>query len=378
MDVLFLPDYTEANPYQRDLGSALESEGVSVTVADGGGPSPVASAARAAGWPDVVHLHWLHPYLIGRGKVTTALKGGRLLTELLLLRLLGVEIVWTAHNALEHERRAPRLEAAFKRAIVRLCGTVFVHCSGARTTLARTLGLPDDDSSQFTVVPHGNYIESYPGRSDEATPEGIDPSALGDGPTFLYFGQIREYKNVPTLIETFAGLDAPDADLLVVGNPADEEIRRRIERQCRGRDRVHTVLEFVPEEEVVPYHDLADTVVLPFEDVFTSGSVILAMSCGKPVVVPRIGCPSELLVEAGAESADLMYDPDRPEGLAAAMRRSMAIDRESVGRQNRRTAAGYTWEDIAVRTRTAYERVTAPADAVTTRAGEESSRTDGR
>lgn len=377
MDVLFLPDYTDANPYQRDLRDALESEGVSVTVADGSGLFPVVSAARAADWPDVVHLHWLHPFLIGRGTVTTALKGGRLLVELLLLRLLGVQLVWTAHNVLEHERRAPQLEAKFKHVIVRLCGTVFVHCSSAQATLAETLRFSDDDHSRFTVVPHGNYIESYPGRSDGGSPKGIDLSALEGGLTFLYFGQIREYKNVPTLIDTFAELDAPDADLLVVGNPADEELRQRIQRRCREIDRVHSVLEFVPEEEVVSYHDLADVVVVPFEDVFTSGSVILAMSCGKPVVVPRLGCPSELLAEAGTKSAELTYDPDRSEGLAAAMRRSMEIDRETVGRQNRRTAAAYTWNEIATQTQTAYEQVATANGAGSSRLEEEASKADG-
>lgn len=360
MEALHIPDYSDANPYQRELQQALATEDVSASVATGGGFFPVIDAARAAEWPDIVHLHWLHPYLIGRGRVTTLAKGSRLLLELLILRLAGIQIVWTVHNDIEHERRAPYLERGFKHLIFRLCGIAFIHCGAMKEEILRTFRLPGRYRSRIVVIDHGNYVETYASDTERAPVE-LGPER--DETTFLFFGQIRPYKGVTALVDAFRSLESPDAELLIVGNPSSAALRERIERRSRGCDAIHTVFEYVPDSAVLTYLDLADVVVLPYENVLTSGTVVLAMGEGKPVVTPAIGCLEELLTDAGEESAELTYDPETEGALADALRRSLEADLATVGRQNRALVRGHEWEDVAAATARAYERIqTTPAD----------------
>ena len=63
--VLFLPDFSDANPYQRELRTALEARGVSVSGARAPGRDPVAILRSwlTHGRAPVVHLHWTHNYL---------------------------------------------------------------------------------------------------------------------------------------------------------------------------------------------------------------------------------------------------------------------------------------------------------------------------
>ena len=49
----------------------------------------------------------------------------------------------------------------------------------------------------------------------------------------------------------------------------------------------------------------SDVVVLPFRDILTSDSAILAMSFGKPVITPAIGCTLDIL----KDSRNFPYNP---------------------------------------------------------------------
>ena len=67
----------------------------------------------------------------------------------------------------------------------------------------------------------------------------------------------------------------------------------------------------VPDDRMQVYLRAADAVVLPYRDVLTSGSAILAMTFGQPVIAPAIGCLPESLGSEGT----ILYDADAPDGL---------------------------------------------------------------
>jgi len=359
--VLMCPDYTESNPYQSELIDALADRDVDVTPVSVGGAFPLLSAARRHGVPDVVHLHWAHRFLIADRRFPTVLAaalGVRLLLELCVLRALGARLVWTVHNLADHERTAPRVELAVRRGLAEVVHRLVVHCDAAAASVREAYGLPDRVARRIRVVPHGNFADVY---ADETTREDAR-HCLGlseDVPVLLYFGLIRPYKNVPALVETFRALDL-DARLLVVGNPWSDAIEREVRAACGDDDRIRTVLEYVPDDEIQRYMRAADAVVLPFDSVLTSGSAVLAMTFGRAVIAPELGCLPGLV---GSEGGHL-YDPEDPDALAAALRRAVADpDRlDSMGRRNRAVADRLDWGWIADRTRAVY-RDTAPVDA---------------
>src|SRR5262249_8505301 len=73
-------------------------------------------------------------------------------------------------------------------------------------------------------------------------------------------------------------------------------------------------LRLIPENEVTDLLSSADAVVFPFRQVTTSGSVILALCHGRPVIVPDLESLRDL-----PEAAAIRYD-----GTVASLRGALA------------------------------------------------------
>ncbi|HEY8415837.1 MAG TPA: glycosyltransferase family 4 protein [Thermaerobacter sp.] len=366
--VWMLPDYSEGNPYQRLLADALEELGVRVTLAKrlAEVPRPTRGETgadpdgrgRGGPWsgPDVIHLHWTHGYMLDRRAWMTFVKGARLVGWVAAMRRRGAAIVWTVHNLHDHDRRQPRLERLFHRRLVRLCDALIVHCQYARDAVAGAFAVPEALRRRTFVIPHGHYVGVYGdvrSREEARARLGLEPDAV----VFLYLGAIRPYKGVPHLVRAFRRLDQTAVRLAVAGRPATDDLRTEIEAASQGDPRIRLFLQHVPDADIPVFMGAADAVVMPYEDIFTSGTVILAMSHGRAVIAPRRGCLAEVVDPEGG----FLYSPDDPAGLERALRMALeAVDRlPAMGRHNRERVAGWTWQAVALETKRAYEAAVA-------------------
>jgi glycosyltransferase involved in cell wall biosynthesis len=343
---MLLPDFTDGNPYQRELATALERRGVSVSIASG---YPLATAKRILiERPSVVHLHWAAPFMISDSAVSSVVKFATLLFAITAAKAFGVEIVWTVHNLREHERRHPRLELLFRSVLVVACDGVIVHCSAAKRAVTEAYGMSSTASEKVTVVPHGNYIDWYENQVDRERARerlGLDREDV----VFVHVGQIRPYKQVRYLIEEFDRLDDERAQLVVAGTPISNAVEADIAELSEQEANVTTRFQFVPEDKMQVYLNAADAIVLPYRDILTSGTVLLGMSFGRAIVAPRVGCLPELL----DDQAELLYDPDDG-SLHSALEAALNADLVALGRANYRNAERLDWDSIAERTHAVY------------------------
>jgi len=95
----------------------------------------------------------------------------------------------------------------------------------------------------------------------------------------------------------------------------------------------------------------ADVVVLPFQDILTSGSALLAMSFGKPVIAPRMGCIPEALDRKGV----FLYTHNEEEALLRAFQQASLADLAAMGKYNYRKAKRFDWNEIAQKTCELYK-----------------------
>jgi glycosyltransferase involved in cell wall biosynthesis len=349
MCLVFVPDYTGGNPYQSNLAAALDEE---VVLGGKGGTLPVVRAL----WSydvSVVHYHWVNQYFHGDSRWERAVSLAVFAVQLLAVRLSNVTVVWTVHNVRLHESPHPRLERRFKRWFVRsgTCDRLIVHCERVVDAVVDEYDLSPVDRDRIDVIPHGHYLDNY--ENDVSVAEAREELGIdGSVTVFLFFGLIRRYKGVFDLVSAFQDASIPESRLLIAGNPRTRAIERELDRQISEDERITGVFEFVPDEEIQYYMNAADVVVLPFRETTTSGSAVLAMSFGRGVVVPRLGCLPELVDEAGAVS----YGPDRPGGLADALRAAATRNTTAMGEHNLERVGRFDWESVARMTERTYAR----------------------
>ncbi len=361
MKVLFLPDYSAANAYQRALSDGLGELGVEVSADPTGSRRllPVTEALRRHGRPDIIHIHWTEPYIAGGSSKVSRVKATRTLLELRLARRAGIGLVWTAHDLFRHDRREDPNELRFMRSLFELADAVIVHCEAAAAGLLETLALGPEGRQKIAIIPHGHYRGVYPdglSRSEARERLGLPDTAR----VISFVGWVRSYKGVWELLEAFERLPEPDARLVIAGETVDGAYAARLTAAAKGDERIHLSLGFVPDEELQLYLRAADVVAAPFLEIFTSGSVLLAMSFERAVIAPRRGCVIDVLDDAGG----ILYDADDPQGLEGALRVAMTADLEAMGRHNGAGLERFDWHRVAAATRDVYEAALREPDPV--------------
>lgn len=340
------------NPYQRELANGLRRLGITVEGL---------SYRTIFFWdivrqkkPVVLHLHWLHSFLVRTTLLKSLASASLFVTQIILLKLAGVKIVWTVHNLKNHDNQHLKLERFFTSIVAKLCNAIIVHGDSVKNEVASSLGLKNNN--RIHSVPHGNYLDCYPNTiSHEKAKAELQ---LTSEPTFLFLGLIRPYKGVIELMEAFEAIEHPqvkNARLLIAGKiwSEDPDFRDRVIQKVNETPNVTLISEFIPDDQLQLYFNACDAVIFPYKDILTSGAVLLAMSFGKACIAPRLGCIKDTLDDEGA----VLYEAEDINGLSKAIQHAIEIQSslKHKGRHNLGLAKQLTWRYIGELTQKVYQ-----------------------
>jgi glycosyltransferase involved in cell wall biosynthesis len=300
---------------------------------------------------DVIHVHWPDYFINVPSRIHATWRLFAFMALILIARWRGAKVVWTIHNLSAHESRHPILESWMWRWFGQhLDGYTALTEGGRRAGLERHPALT---RLPGRVVPLGDYRGEYLddlGRDEARKQLGIGPAM----PTVLFFGIIRDYKNVPHLMDVFRQVEERDWRLVIVGNPATDELRYSIQERALQDDRVQVHLRFVLDEEVQVFMRAADLVVLPFKEILNSSSALLAVSFGVPVLVPDRGTMPELVELAGASLARTYADELTADDLAGAL-----VWAQQTEKRPKPALESLSWQRIAAETVDLYRDIIA-------------------
>lgn len=203
------------------------------------------------------------------------------------------------------------------------------------------------------MIPHGNYlgVYSYPlSRPDARAKLGIPAEAY----VYACLGNIRPYKGIEPLINTFRQLPGTDAWLVVAGGSKDTGYLESVRQQAQGHERVVFRLGCPKpsNDDFLSVPQAADVIVQPYLAATTSGALMLALSWPRPVIAPALGCLPDLVTP----DCGVLYDPADKDGLRRALLAIRSFEREAVERAALAVASGprYNWDEIARQTIEAY------------------------
>lgn len=302
--VLVFPAWRD-NPYLNLLGLAAHAGGrrfLGATTYD----SLLRQADRLR-TGDVLHVHWTSPLLQEveeRAEADSRLEKLQALFE--GLRARGIGLVWTVHNRLPHELRHPDAEVGLYRALARSADAVHVMAPSTPAVISDVVTL---NPTTVRIIPHASYEGIYDSAVDRVTARDSFDLRRGDR-AVLFLGQIRPYKGVDALLEGAAHAAQVRNDLVlmlagVVKGLDAEDFVASIPENLR----TITQLSFVDDGDIARWFRAADVVVLPYRAILNSGSLHLAATFRRPVLLPD---ERHLREQFGAEPWIRFFDVTRP------------------------------------------------------------------
>ncbi len=232
--------------------------------------------------PAIVILQWWVPYwtpslsMIGRW----------------LKRHTTAQIVFICHNVVPHDGGGV-IDRRLALTVLRSGDAFIVHSEQDRHRLHALLPTARIIKAQLPTYAELATHTSRLSIADVQREVGLPL----DRPTLLFFGFVRPYKGLEYLIQALPlVLASMPIHLMVVGEfwtPVD--FYRRYAEEYGVSDAVTMVNRYVPNEDLAPYFDLTDVVVLPYISATQSAVVQLAFGFGKPVITTRVGGLYELV-----------------------------------------------------------------------------------
>ncbi len=302
----------------------------------------------------ILHLHWNIFIVSHTLPLARVFSHYYTIFCLAIPKMFGCKIVWTVHEITPNWSWAAN-EVGLAQWLSRAASAKIVHSESTIDDM-REAGL---DVGRTFLIPHGNYVGVYP---DTITREEAR-QRLGiatDDFVVLFFGTIHPYKGLDDLLELFARTDKQNLRLLIAGACQDEAILARID-QAKKTGGIAFHNGHVEDDDVATYFRACDVVCLPFQKITTSGSAMLALSFGKPIITPRIGAQRDL-----PDTIGFLYDPGQVDGLEQSLRSAIDLGCEGTTRMHGDVVAhaeAVSWSRIAEDTYRVYEMAATADDS---------------
>ena len=327
---------TFSRQYPRMLfpGKSQEEQGgesdavASEQLIDSVNPLTWYSAARkiAAKQPDLlIFKYWMPFFAPCFGVIARQVK-----------KRTGAKILFICDNVIPHEKRPG--DRMLTRFAFRAVDFFIVQSKAVEREL-----LAFHPSAQYRFVPHPVY-EIF-GRSLRKS-EARKKLRISDERVILFFGFVRKYKGLHTLLDAMPRiLEKIKLRLLVVGEfYGDEDLYRKQVSDLSLEQNVSVYSEYVPNEDVGMYFSACDVVVLPYVSATQSGIVQIAYQFDKPVIATGVGGLAEVVLD---KKTGFIVPPENPNALADAVVRFYKEKRERLFRANvLKEKRKYSWSTL--------------------------------
>jgi beta-1,4-mannosyltransferase len=170
----------------------------------------------------------------------------------------------------------------------------------------------------------------------------------------LSLGLLRPYKGIEQLLKFWRAHPVISAhNTLLIAGKASPSYIAKLQELIADLPTVVLMPEFVADERIHLFFSAASFAVLPYQNILNSGSLLLAMSYGVPVIAPRLGNIPESLGTA----AQLLYDAEDETGLLKALKNSLCADEQLLSRQVIEACDRLGWDEIGEKTVYLYSQV---------------------
>ena len=307
--ILFSPNYTLGNSYQKNLYSEARKFGYSVDPVDN---LELDSLPRkyASGKSNIYHQHWIKEYYWNARTFSEGVSAVQKNVSILkALKAFGVKVAWTLHNLIDHDANELQKELCnyTHREMANVSDIIYVHTRNSLKLLSEQCGT--DLTSKVFLLEHPLY-DNFILQGNTELPKEIDLGKIGRRKVLVHLGMIKPYKGVPDLLRAFDNYVKQgqyDTLHLIIGgkvyDPSIGDVLKEI--SAESRERLSLIDRRLSESEMSALLRLADASVTPYKKILISGSYYLSTTFAKPTIAPRIGMFEEMIKN---DRTGILYD----------------------------------------------------------------------
>jgi glycosyltransferase involved in cell wall biosynthesis len=338
MKIIMLP---RNHQYVKRLSCELEKQGIAVSYL-----SPFHYAIlvniikmiylRMKGFR-VIHVHWLYsfPFII--------------IMKLfyLLCNLLDIKIIWEMHQILPHHPTKKDI-LKYKWFYKKIDGIVY-HSDRDKDRVRNILNTYNE--KKHTVIPHGNFNDSYPNTISKEKAREILGLNSNDK-VILCFGFVRKNRGYEYLIE--ATEELKNIKVMIVGNKQHGPTLKMLEYYASVRNNIKLKVGWIPDEKIQLYFNACDFVVLPYTEIYTSGVIPLAYAFSRAVITTDVGNLREVVTS----KTGIIIKPKDSLALKNAIKELYEMDYVGMGEYARSYAVHkFNWQKNALKLINLYTNI---------------------
>lgn len=312
--MLSLPS-AAGNPYQTllysDIGGAVQTKFA--------GPKGLGRITERDF--DLLHIHWDDRMF---GQEDDAAENDRIIrdarTLLTEFQARGGRIVWTIHNGQPHRLKNAEAFKSARQMLSEIADVVHVHADHAVDHMADTYGV---DRKRIVTIPHPSYLGAYEPASRTLGRRLVS----ADTRQFLFFGMLRRAKGIHVIREATAKLTKREVPYHLRLYGKSFQSQARLIKRFKSNPNIDVRTERIDDAEVPSIFAASQVYLAPVQSLFTSGSIMLALTYGLPVIGPDI---REMRETTPEECHHFLYNPESPRGLIRSMRTAIAMSRKDL------------------------------------------------
>lgn len=221
--------------------------------------------------PDIVHIQWIRVWILDY-------------LLLLMIRLRGCKVVYTAHNLLPHDT-GEKYYKQFKRYYHHV-DSIIVHTQTTKYELSEKFGIPVE---RISVIPHGLLAFPISEKDvEDCYRKIIDEFDLAGKFVISSLGIQCPYKGIDMLVDLWSSEESfyknPNVKLLLIGkNKGIDYSKIENLKNVIIQDR------FLDDTEFQAYIKASSLIVLPYREISQSGVLFSALARSKPILVSDAG-----------------------------------------------------------------------------------------
>ena len=274
----------------------------------------------------VIYVHAPEAYFGSPSTLRMLVNTTCFILSLLTAKLLRCRVIWSVNNVQSHEGRYPRAERIvmaifghFVDGIIHMSQTSLIECKQKYSYF---------NDIPTVIIPHINFSSIYPLRGN--CKRGRSLISVGENDiVILAFGAIRRYKGIDRLINAFKEVQDSRLRMVIAGLPVDQTYTKELCASVQGDTRVRLLLREIANDEVPDLFAATTLMCSTFTAILNSGSVMLALTFGCPVLAARLGSFQDLQEQIGPEWLRLYDGQLSGDILAEGIRWAKVSDRDS-------------------------------------------------